>query len=69
MTKTIADIVLREARKATSAFIVALVGTGGTAMLDGDLTVPEATVAIGTALVATAAVYGFKNKPAVQTAE
>jgi hypothetical protein len=64
MSKTIRDLILKEARKATSAFIVALIGTGGTAMLDGNLTASEATVACGTALVATAAVYGFKNKPA-----
>jgi hypothetical protein len=54
MTKTIRDLVLKEARKATSAFVVSLIGTGGIAMLDGNLTGAEATGAIGTALLATA---------------
>jgi len=63
MTKALKNLIVKEARKATGAFVVTLAGAGGTAMLDGTLTGAEMVVSAGTALVATATVYGFTNKP------
>ena len=50
-------------RKAIAAFVTSLAGLVGTAMLDGQLTQIEAIAAAGGSLVATAAVYGYRNDP------
>lgn len=50
-------------RKAAAALVVTAAGLLGTAMLDGRLTAGEAIAAAGGTLVATAAVYGFRNTP------
>jgi hypothetical protein len=61
----LSDFVLNHARKAAATFVVTIAGALGTALSDGDLTRPEVLVAVGTALTATAAAYGFTNKPQV----
>lgn len=54
--------------KMIGAFFGAGIGTLGTAMLDGNLTQNEATIALGGALVAAAATFGFPaNHPAPPT--
>lgn len=48
-------------RKATNALVVTLVGGIGLALADGSITGAEVGVALGTALVATAAVWKGNN--------
>lgn len=60
--KILTDFIMNKARKASGTFIVTIAGSVGMAMLDGKLEASEVTVAIGTALTATAAAYGFTNK-------
>ncbi len=55
------DWVLNGARKATGAFLVALAGAGGTAMLDGNLTGSESVASLGAAIVAAGAVFELAN--------
>lgn len=49
-------------RKATAAFAVTLLGALGTSLIDGALNGSEVGMSIGTALVATAAVWKTTNK-------
>lgn len=50
-------------RKAAAALVVSFAGLIGTAALDGAVTSSELVASLGGALVTTAAVYGFRNKP------
>lgn len=50
-------------RKALVAAGFALVGAAGAAMLDGDLTRPEAVVSTGMGLIAGAATWKVPNAP------
>jgi len=52
-----------KAYKALTALLATEAATIGTAMLDGQLTWPEVTVATGTALIAAAAVWRVPNPP------
>ena len=52
-------------RKSTNALAVTLVGGFGTALLDGGITTGEAAVVLGTALVATSAVWKASNTKVV----
>lgn len=51
-------------RKSTNALAVTLIGGFGTALLDGGITAGEAAVVVGTALVATSAVWKGTNRDA-----
>lgn len=56
------DFFVNYARKATAAFVLAAAGAAGTSMLDGDLTMAETVIALGTGLVAFAGVFAAENK-------
>lgn len=52
------------ARKALVGGLATIAGAVGTAMADGDLTVPELIVSIGAGLVVGSAVWRVPNAPA-----
>jgi len=52
----------RRVRKATNALVVTLIGGFGTALLDGGITGGETAIVLGTALVATSAVWKGNNE-------
>lgn len=52
----------KRARKAVVGGAATAAAALGTAMLDGNLTGAESTIALGTGLLAAAAVYGVRNR-------
>lgn len=52
----------RTVRKSTNALVTTLVGGIGVALSDGDITWAESAVVLGTALVATSAVWKGTNE-------
>lgn len=48
-------------RKAVLGFLVPFVGALGLAMIDGDLTTPEAITSVGIGLATSAGVYKIRN--------
>lgn len=62
MTNPVVNFLLRYARKATGAFLLALAGAIGTNLLDGDITQAEIAAGFGVALLAAGSVFKLENK-------
>jgi len=64
MKELLAVLFSAQSKKAFTAGGATLLGSLGTAMLDGSLTGSEVMLALGAGLVATAGVFKVKNEPA-----